>query len=237
MLHLFCALTLLAMASGQMPSPPKCVATTCVNGFQNGTLKLTCGGSGETLSNIMVRVYFSARGGPTPAQAASMAIEPVSTLNCSAGAVMSKETTDWFAAKTKETDSTTVAKGVYGRTKCVRGQASELKLDDLRNVAQCEKKESCSMEYDAMVTASTAQFILNATQCTDTADNILTYDFKATCKKGGIDPLSVLTLLFILTMCVQSWYHCYMPVAAEVGHAPFACTCTPFRRHRALEHL
>ena len=148
----------------------------------------------------MVRVYYSARGGATPAQAASMAIEPVSTLNCSAGAVMSKETTDWFAAKTKETDSTTVAKGVYGRTKCVRGQASELKLDDLRNVAQCEKKESCSMEYDAMVTASTAQFILNATQCTDTADNILTYDFKATCKKGGIDPLSILTLLFILTI-------------------------------------
>ena len=156
MLHLFCALTLLAMASGQMPSPPKCVATTCVNGFQNGTLKvrhitpvaqavllygvprscprtttsstrypphtpapkgcithaafallspsfdlsppslplraparapsfpyatlpqntqLTCGGSGETLTNIMVRVYYSARGGATPAQAASMAID------------------------------------------------------------------------------------------------------------------------------------------------------------------
>jgi len=113
---------------------------------------------------------------------------------------MSKETTDWFAAKTKETDATTAAKGMYGRAKCVRGQANQLKLDGLRNVAQCEKKESCSMEYDAMVKASTAEFILNATQCTDSANNILTYDFQATCKKGGIDPLSILTLLFILTI-------------------------------------
>ena len=99
---------------------------------------LNCGGSGEIFTDFVLRAYYSQKDGANFNQNADHLAEPRTTLNCTAGAVISKEATAWYADVVPykpTTENAGALKGTVAKPGCALGKKATATV-----LAECEKK-------------------------------------------------------------------------------------------------